>query len=103
MYKVGLDRMNREKKEDNSDALRNKHIENVEEKAYLQWEEQNKKRQQLQATVDASRKALLQKRKNDREQEKIVDRTIAEMIKMRNQELDFLDAKDREENRQRLE
>ena len=95
--------MNREQKEDNTDALRNKHIENAEEKAYHQWEEQNKKRQQLQVTVDASRKALIQKRKNDREQEKSVDRTVAELIKMRNQELDFMDAKDREENRQRLE
>ena len=87
MYKIGLDRMKREEKEDNTDALRNKHIENAEEKAYHQWEEQNKKRQQLQVTVDASRKALIQKRKNDREQEKSVDRTVADLIKMRNQEL----------------
>jgi hypothetical protein len=57
----------------------------------------------MQATVDASRKALIQKRKNDREQDKNVDRTLAELIKMRNEELDFADAKDREDNRQRLE
>ena len=46
------------------------------------------KRHQMQATVDASRKALIQKRKNDREQDKNVDRTVAELMKMRIQELD---------------
>ena len=88
MYKIGLERLKREEKEDLTDALRIKHVEEAEEKAYRQWEEHNQRS-----------KALIQKRKNDREQERSMDRTFAEMIKLRNQELDIVDAKEREENR----
>jgi len=40
------------------------------------------------ATVDASRHALIQKRKNDKEQEKSIERTYADMVILRNMELD---------------
>ena len=40
------------------------------------------------ATVDASRHALIQKRKNDKEQERSIERTYADMMAIRNQELD---------------
>ena len=55
------------------------------------------------ATVDASRHALIQKRKNDKEQERSIERTYADMMILRNQEIDHIEAKEREENRQRME
>lgn len=53
--------------------------------------------------VQASRHALIQRRKNDKEQEKSLDRNLAEMIKLRNVELDTLEAREREDIRQRIE
>ena len=88
MYKMGLQRIKKEEKEDPTEALRNKYIEEAENKAYRQWEENNQKRYELMATVDASRHALIQKRKNDKEQVRSIERTYADMMTIRNQELD---------------
>jgi len=55
------------------------------------------------ATVDASRQALLQRNKNFKEQERSVDRTYAEMMKLRESELKEMDAREREDNKQRIE
>jgi len=44
MYKKGLERIQKEQKEDLSEAIRNKHIEDAENKAYHQWEEATIKR-----------------------------------------------------------
>ena len=45
MYQKGLDRLNKEQKEDPTDGLRIKHIEEAEAKAYRKWEENEAKRQ----------------------------------------------------------
>ncbi len=55
------------------------------------------------ATVDASRQALIQRNKNFKEQERSVDRTYAEMMKLRESELKEMDAREREDNKQRIE
>lgn len=55
------------------------------------------------ATVDASRQALIQRNKTVKEQERSVDRTYAEMMKLRESELQEMDAREREDNRQRIE
>lgn len=39
MYQKGLERLQKEQKEDPTDALRIKHIEEAEAKAYREWEE----------------------------------------------------------------
>ena len=55
------------------------------------------------ATVDASRQALIQRNKNFKEQERSVDRTYAEMMKLRESELKEMDARECEDNKQRIE
>jgi hypothetical protein len=44
MYKKGLERIKKEEKEDPTENLRNKYIEDAETKAYRQWEENTVKR-----------------------------------------------------------
>ncbi len=99
MYQKGIERMQKEQKEDNSEEQRAKHIEDAENKAYKQWEEKEAHRQQQMQIIQASRQALIQRRKNDKEQERSIERNVAEMIKMRNMEIDAVEANDKEVER----
>jgi Trichohyalin-plectin-homology domain len=89
--------------DDREDRILNKQVEEAEAKSIKIWHEQQHRREQLKQQVEQSRKALIEKRQAEREMERQQEREFAEYMRVRNQELDLMEANEKAEAKIREE
>ena len=79
----------------------NKQVEEAELKAAEQFQEQERRKQDMKDAIERSRKMQMERKKKEKEMEKKEESEFAEYWKVRNQELQEAEQRELEEERER--
>jgi len=87
--------------QDNREQVLNKQVAEAEDKANRLFEEQQRRKLEMQQAIERSRQLQIQRRQKERDSNKLEEKEFAGFWKVRNDELSLAEEQEKEEERQR--